>query len=556
MNQSYLKTLSLFFLIATFYQLPAQTLPEALKALEKELTTVESKKLTYQHALSFDQEKPYNVTLSVSEQGKKNTEDLEYSFNLVDLNPRLISWRAKGDVIEFKVQTQKKQKFIEVSKNGELDNYDSEVSWYASSSDNARAMEKALERCIELAEPLFKSELEIASYEEGVDWLIKNVKAVTVKDKRFDQQLSKLEDYSTVFELITVEEDKQEDWIFNMADLRPSSVLMEVSGQKVSLSVKTERLLKYITTQKEGEKGSYVNELEILVSSIEVGRFMTDVWSKTITFSQALAKEQESTVESTEEAFAQARPLIKKAVSRTGEVSQELLTEDCSTTLQKNGKESEKLVFNFADLNAQTVEIKISTKYLSLAATTKEKELLIKELRDGELYKYAYDLAIDMDHIEEAKQLERTLTQLIQQCESARTYSFPESASEDTVLGWLVEHIPSFQADTKEYEQSLEVSEDDPCSLTFTQIESTEKKSTTEVFEFSLVDIDPKDIQYAIRSKELAISVEADNKQKYIKHYKDDETEDYLSSFKVYLNEVELARNVKQALAVLAEGCE
>jgi len=556
MNYSYPKAFLPVVFFCTMIQIQAQELPAALSTFEKELSTVETNKMTYQHAFSFNTEKPFNVTLSVSKQGKKNTEDLEYSFNLADLNPRLISWKAKGDVIEFKVQTEKKQKFIEVTKNGDPQNYDSEIIWYASSSDNARAMEKALENCVELAKPLFTTELEVASYPEGVDWLLKNVEAVTFKKNSVDQQLSKLDKYSTVFELITIEQDKQEERIFNMADLRPSSVRMEVSGQQVSINVKTERSLKYITTSKESEKGSYTNELDILVNSIEDGRFMADVLSKTITFSQALKKEEELQIQSLEEGFSLVQPLVKKATSRTGEVSQKLIENACSTSLQRNGKESEEFVFDFADLNEQTVAIKISSKYLTLVANTNEKDLLIQEFKDGELSKYYYSLAIDLDHIEEAKQLKEVVTQLIPQCANTRTFSFPETGTDGEILAWLSEHMASFETSTKEYEQTLEKAKDDPCSLVFTQIESTEKKSSTEVFEFNLVDIDPKDIQYAIRSKELAISIEADSNQKYIKHYKDDKTDDYVSSFKIYFDDMEVARNVKAAFATIAEGCK
>ncbi|NRB54237.1 MAG: hypothetical protein HRU41_41700 [Saprospiraceae bacterium] len=553
---SYRKSiLPLLFLFVSF-SISAQELADAITAFEKALNTVESSKLTYRHALSFDTDKPYNLTFALSKEGKKSTEDMEYSFNLADLNPRLISWKAKGDVIEFKVQTQKKQKFVEVAKNGDPQNYSSEITFYATSSDNARELEKALEECIELATSLFTAELDISSYPDGVDWLVKNVKAVDLKKKRIDQQLSKLDKFSTVFELISIEGDKQEEWTFNIADLRPSSVRMEVTGQEVSVNVKTEKSLKYITASKEGEKGSYVSELDFAVNSIEDGRFLSDVLSKTITYSQALVKDQTLDIQSFEEAFTLAQPLIKKAIGRTGEVSQELVDKDCRTSIRKNGKENEEFIFDFSDFNEQTVSIKVSTKYLTVVANTNEKDLLIQEFKGGELNRYYYTLEIEMDHIEEAKKLEEVFQQLIPQCANSRGFSFPEDGSNEELISWLAENLPSFETSTKEYEQALEKSGDDPCSLVFTQTESTEKKSSTEVFEFNLVDIDPLDIQYAIRSKELAISVKADGNRKYIKHYKDEKTDDYVSSFKVFFEDLEIARNAKAALAIMAEGCK
>jgi|GEM_PF-3563505 len=537
------------------FALSAQELPSSLNAFADELTTVEAGKYSYTQELSFDPEKPYHLMLRVNKEGKKGEEQMQYSLNLADLNTRLITWKPKGDIMEFKIQTTNRQKFIEVLKDGEADDYVNEVTIYANSSDNARAMQDLLKNCITLAKPLFSAELDINNYEEGVEWLTKNVHSVSIKRENTDQELSRIPGEAVLFLLTSQADNKQEQFNFNLADLRSPSVKMEVKGQEVSIEVKTEKSLKYIGTTKEGERNNYTNELRILVSSIEQARMMKDVLSKTIDLSKSLNAEKTPNFSTWEEGLSLAQSLVGTANAKSGEMTQ-ALKENCNATLQKNGKESEQYNFHFADLNPKAINLKVSGKYLNIEAKTRNKESLIQYYKDGELLKYVDDLVFALDDLESAKQLAIILEKLIPLCENTRTFTFPFEGTHDEISDWLIAHVSPFETSNKDFQQVLEKMENNPCKLAFTQTESTDKKSSTEIFEFNFVDIDPRDIKYAIKGNELGVAVEATGNKKYIKHYKDDKVDDYVGSFKIYFTDLEVVRNVRAALEVLAKGCE
>lgn len=548
--------LALFFIfLLSSLQVQAQELSTALVSFIAELTTVEAGKYSYTQHLSFDEEKAYKLKIKVSKEGKKGVEEVQYGLNLADLNTRLINWKPKGDVIEFKIQTEQRQKFIEVIKDGELSDYVNELVLYATSSDNARTMEDKLKKCIAIAKPLFSAELEISSYEEGIEWLMGNIQAVSLKKEDINQELFQIEESAVLFQLLTEIDEKQEEFHFNMSDLRSPSVQMDVKGQEIAVNVKTEKALKYITTAKDGERGNFTNELKLLVASIDQGRMMKDVLSKTIEFSKAMSEERTPSFTTFAAGFPTAQSSIGRAAVRSGEVVQ-LLKGDCNATLQKNGKESEQFVFHFADLNPKTIDLKVSGKYLSVEIQTSNKEPLIQYYQDGELSKYVDELVFDIDDLEEAKQLKAILKKLAALCEKTRIYTFPTTGTNEAIANWLIANISALEAKSKDYQQVLEKLENDPCKLAFTQTISTDKKSSTEVFEFNLIDIDQRDIKYVIKGSELAVGVEATGNKKYIKHYKDDKVDDYVGSFKVFFTDVEVARNVRAALEALVKGCK
>ena len=231
-------------LLAVAPQLNAQvrTLSEMLDSLRHQMIEVEAGKETYGHDLTYDSEKPYSVTLRVRETKKRGTEEWRYDFNLVDLNPRVLNWDAKGDVIYFKVPTLKKQKYIEVEKDGNRENYVNELRFYANSADDARLIEKYLKACIELAKPLFRSEVEVTTLEQGEQWLEKNIRTVEIDGGTFQQQFKRILDGRPVFQHTLEQKDKKVRNLFNLADLRSASVKLEIKGREAYVTGQTEKI--------------------------------------------------------------------------------------------------------------------------------------------------------------------------------------------------------------------------------------------------------------------------------------------------------------------------
>ena len=248
-------------------------------------------------------------------------------------------------------------------------------------------------------------------------------------------------------------------------------------------------------------------------------------------------------------------PLFVTSKGKNGDIRQKL-TGDCQATLEREEKESENFHFHFGDLNEKDLKIAVSGKELSIRVNSIGKENLVQGYESGELKNYTRSVTLMATDIENGRDLIHLLEQVIPNCREARTYRIPESGAVEDLLTWIVKNTGTINAGNKSYEQVLKMMDQNPCTLDFTQTESTDKKNTTEIFQFNLSDISTREIDYAIKGKELAISLEATGNKKYIKHYKDDKVDDYVNIFKIYLDDLDTARNMLKAWELLAEECE
>ncbi len=68
-----------------------------------------------------------------------------YSFNWADINPSKISFDTKGDVLFIIAETKRKKELIEVSENGEVEDYERELKIRCTDVESARALAAAWE---------------------------------------------------------------------------------------------------------------------------------------------------------------------------------------------------------------------------------------------------------------------------------------------------------------------------------------------------------------------------------------------------------------------------
>lgn len=73
-------------------------------------------------------------------------------------------------------------------------------------------------------------------------------------------------------------------------------------------------------------------------------------------------------------------------------------------------------------------------------------------------------------------------------------------------------------------------------------------KTTDDRYEFYLEHINPNNMQPIISGKTLVVELNAIQKDRLIKHYKGDEFSGYVSSFKIYFEDIQVARNAIEAL--------
>ncbi len=140
-----------------------QELEENLNILQENTVTVKDKKSDYRQTFSYDPDN--NLLLSISIIGSRKGEEVVMSVNAMDLNPFLVKFDPGKELVEITAGTNGGRDWVKVVEDGEIQNYDDEMYFYASGIAEARKLSDALKAVAEYAKE--NSESLITGMESG-----------------------------------------------------------------------------------------------------------------------------------------------------------------------------------------------------------------------------------------------------------------------------------------------------------------------------------------------------------------------------------------------------
>lgn len=247
---------------------------EIRKRLPQPTTTAETFTLLAKTQKSFSREKvEYEQTLkadclsmlSLKEISEKKNEVEEYAFHFGDLNEKSIALEIQGKSIKIEVGTLEKNKFIGYSLNGEGKNYQNKIEFRFPDVEQARLFEHLL--------PLAIGQCRQVPVAKNFDWLAK-----TLDDSKKNQLglLQKIElqtagsNCKWKFTRIETSEKKTQEELseFNLYDLDPKQVNINVNGRMISIALRTKFNQKIISHYENG-KPSYIADLTFVMPDLE-----------------------------------------------------------------------------------------------------------------------------------------------------------------------------------------------------------------------------------------------------------------------------------------------
>ena len=113
------------------------------------------------------------------------------------------------------------------------------------------------------------------------------------------------------------------------------------------------------------------------------------------------------------------------------------------------------------------------------------------------------------------------------------------------------------QNDGKNAKQKISLTNNDPCKISFAVTTADDKgKTTDEIYEFSLSDINKIMVDYKVSGKTILVTLECKNKEKLVKAYKNGVQQAYGSEVDILENDVDIARNIVEAFKSAVTFCE
>jgi hypothetical protein len=541
----------------SFASAQSPEISEMNTTLQKAIGTVQASSKTYEPSYTLIQ--PAVIQFSYDEvDSKGNRINYKYEVNISDLDAYAVREVTQKDLITVVLAVKNKQKLVKVYKNNEVQMYDNQAVIIAKDIENARQISETIKKAIPSAEKVMANRLKLSDYDAMVNWLVANVKDVTLGTKSIKQTLVKGDKVGTV-KLTVVEADAnnsvQEIYTLNLADINPNQINYKINGNRLGVEFETLHESKFISVSRNGEVKPYINNLIVNTNSVDEARDLKTVLALASPLAIDKVKTDIPSPASEKEALSKLSSLITNVTIGTKEISQ-FLEATCLcqfTQVEKELKTSRKNVYklNWIDVNAIGSKINVTGDRLFIEIKMNEGKKLIMNTENDKFRAYDNSLRIFMLNVEDARRATVAIDKAVEKCKASYKEPFGNDAA--GIFGWITKNIKDVSLDETTVKQTLQAVDADKVNkVKFTRTEVNVKGSgAEEVYEFSLSDISPMTVEVEVRGKWLYVSMESNFAAKIIKYYKDGKIMPYTSRINFAINEADTSHNMVSAFQKL-----
>jgi HSP20 family molecular chaperone IbpA len=511
---------------------------------------------TYKYEYSFFKKELCGIAIKSIKIDKKGSESVNrYELYLSDIDENAIKFKVTGKYITVSIETKKSQKFIKYFEDDEFKNYVSSLDIYTDQVDKARALVDVLKEKLTDCKRQDKS---WGSLKESLGWLANNISAANSGGTEYLQSFS----YDGTRNYLVVYNRKYNDskgneivevYSFNLADVDPAEVNLNVSGKDLSVELNTKNNDKYFRIMKDDAVQNYDNDFEIFVSSLEEARDMVQA----LKFSIPLCKPVYKSFSDVNQALIFLKENVKEMTSGNYTYVQLLDYENkpdgivsvvSKRTDSKGTTVEDKYLLYLNELEPE-VALSVSGKDVLLKLNVKDKQKLIRTFKDDELQNYSNQIEIIAGDIESARELANAFNYAILN----RDPGILKWADTGKAAAWISLNIGSITEAGKTYEQNLSFDAGNNYK-TVLNLKTTDGSSETdEIFEFYMADIDKDKLELSTSGKKMFVEVTT-GKEKVVKVFKSNEIQNYTSSVDLMFEDTRQARNFIGAMKYLASN--
>jgi hypothetical protein len=216
-------------------------------------------------------------------------------------------------------------------------------------------------------------------------------------------------------------------------------------------------------------------------------------------------------------------------------------------TDKKGSTELHSWIFYLSDIDPSAISFKAKGKSINISMETHQSQKFISYYEDGELYGYTEKIGISMNEVDKTRSFIETIKAKIANCkETEVTWE-----NQDQAFSWLVDNVGKARDEKVEWDQKFESGSRK--NLVDFQTNSVNAKGEQEVFSytFNFNDINPQAINLKVSGKSLIVEVAVKESKRFIKVKSPSGTE-FSNTLLIHANEIELARQIVNALTYLA----
>lgn len=396
-----------------------------------------------------------------------------------------------------------------------------------------------------------------------VETVSKSLEIVETSKLEYSQDLKLTSSNYIDYRLTKVDtKGKSEETLYNFSfsdiDINTVRTITKKDVILIQLLIKgKQKLIKQ--TSNNGEKINYIDNLSLYAKNIENGRVLVEAIKSVIPVNETIEKSKlalttyndhinwlQKNIEDLEATKTQFIQKIETEKLNNGHLK-------LTTTINSKSKTTNyEYEFNLATLNPNSLIFKINSDEFCIEASNRRNIKAIKEFKDGVQQNYTGKIRFYSTSIENAKDIYKVLKQIIPLAEKAFLESKPNISSIQSAIKYLNGIINNISTNNKTYTQNIE----GDCVNKITIKEADLKDVNTKVYQFNFSDINLDNIDYNSSKNQLYVEINARKKADFIRYTKDNELQNYTNSFNLYVNSIEEAMIVKEAIQNIVKNCE
>lgn len=352
----------------------------------------------------------------------KSSEEMQYIFNLADLNTNSLRFNISGSSFSLDLETKRKQKLIRVIKNGAPDGFANKIEFFTNNVEEARDLKSILTKVVPLAEDKVKASIrQFESAKAALDYLAQYIKNIDYGDESIEQSING----NCIMTLSQTEsDDKSSSKLvseFNLMDINRNLIDYAITSDKMYVEFATKESVDLIKQYENDAFDGYEDGIKIYAENVEIARRIKSALEDLIRICDRdyVDPFKDMTV-------------AQKITWLTGNMGEVRVGDNTITQtferidasdLQKikltklevdsKGSKEEIFEFNFTDLNPKSIQYKIGSKTLAVTFETKFKEDIIKYYKDGEIENYQDGFELNFEGIEDARNVILVFNQII-----------------------------------------------------------------------------------------------------------------------------------------------
>jgi uncharacterized protein YfcZ (UPF0381/DUF406 family) len=204
-------------------------------------------------------------------------------------------------------------------------------------------------------------------------------------------------------------------------------------------------------------------------------------------------------------------------------------------------------------LDPGTIKTGSSGKFLNIGASVNGKKSFVKVFKEGKQQSYDDGIVLMAFDSKQAQTIGEAIRYLAGNSKPKdKVWSDKQSA-----MKFITENVGDIKSEGGEIKQKIELTADDPCKISLKVSTIDDKgKTTDEIFEFALSDMNKLMVDFKVSGKNVKVSLSCKNKEKLVKAYKNGAQQAWGTNVEMEINDIETAKNIAEAFRSAITQCE